>query len=43
MNFLDKNVHHSYTLLIFEEQNAGTLWPGLIEQKKKIFNNKKII
>lgn len=40
-SFRKKKVHYSYTLLMFEEQNTGTLWAGLKEQKKN-FKNKKI-
>lgn len=32
-HFTKKIVHYSYTLLIFKEQNTGTLWTGPREQK----------
>lgn len=33
-------MHYSYTLLIFEEQNTGTLQAGLKEQKKIFLRTK---
>lgn len=43
LTLLERNVHYSYTLLIFEEQNTGTLQAGLKEQKKFFLRKKNYL